>query len=123
MTSEDVILEKIEHLSETVRQQWKGLQKQGDDIGEIKKTVGLIAVQSNRIDNLSGQVQELWMVRKEHDERLNQVQQFQASCPREAVKETNAALKDEMQTTMKRQWAIIALMATLLVGALLKGVI
>lgn len=123
MTSEDVILEKIEHLNETVRQQWKGLQKQGDDIGEIKKTVGLIAVQSNRIDNLSGQVQELWMVRKEHDERLNRVQQFQASCPREAVKETNAALKDEMQTTMKRQWAIIALMATLLVGALLKGVI
>jgi uncharacterized coiled-coil protein SlyX len=108
MTSEQVILEKIEHLNETIKQQWKGLQKQGDDIGEIKKTVGLIAVQSNRIDNLSGQVQELWMIRKDHDDKLNEIQRFQASCPRDGIEKFAQDTKD----TVNRQWVAMGILFT-----------
>jgi uncharacterized coiled-coil protein SlyX len=120
MTSEDVILEKIEHLSETVRQQWEGIKAQSEDIGEIKKTVSIIAVQSNRIDNLSGQVSELWTIRKTHDEKISEIEKFQASCPRDIIKETQSDLKSEMRETMKRQWVIISLLAMIVLGSVWK---
>jgi uncharacterized coiled-coil protein SlyX len=108
MTSEDVILERIEHLSETVRQQWEGIKAQSEDIGEIKKTVSIIAVQSNRIDNLSGQVSELWMIRKDHDDKLNEIQRFQASCPRDSIEKFAKDIKD----TVNRQWVAMGILFT-----------
>lgn len=112
MTSEQVILEKILHLSETVRQQWEGIQKQGDDIGEIKKTVSLIAVQSNRIDNLASQVGELWIIRKEHEDKIRAVETFQASCPRENLSKYQQDVKD----TIRQQWVAIGILAAALVA-------
>jgi hypothetical protein len=109
MTSEQVILEKIEHLYQT-------MQDQGRDIGEIKKTVSLIAVQSNRIDNLSGQVQELWIVRKEHADKLNEVQKFQASCPRGTIEKDIQAIRDNVGDSIRNQWVAIGILATALIA-------
>jgi uncharacterized coiled-coil protein SlyX len=112
MTSEDVILERIEHLSETVRQQWEGIKEQSSDISEIKKTVSIIAVQSNRIDNLSGQVSELWVVRKDQDLKMSEIEKFQASCPRKTMEENQISIRE----TIKNQWTAIGILAAGLVA-------
>ena len=116
MQSEAVILEKIEHLSETVRQQWDGIKSQSDDISKIKKTVELIAVQSTRIGNLSGQINELWQQKKGIDTKISDIEKFQASCPRDQNQKDQAKLEKRVNETMQRQWLLISLLAVSVIG-------
>ena len=100
--SDQLILEKLGNLE-------KQSDKLDKKVDKIETAVGLIAVQTERINNVSSQVNSLW---EKYDTAfapsgvINQVQNFQASCPREEI---------------KRQWIIISLLATVVSGALLKA--
>ena len=91
----------------------KKLEKMEEKVDKIEAAVGLIAVQTERINNVSNQVSALWA---KYDDAfspggiINQVKHFQAGCPRESIKEA-----------LKRQWVIIALVATMVVGIGLKA--
>jgi len=97
--TEKLILEKLEQMEKKV--------------DKIEVAVGLIAVQSERINNLSIQVQGLW---GKYDEScgptgtISTIKNFQAGCPRDVMKETAA-----------RQWAAIGLLAAIVTGSLLKA--
>jgi len=97
--TEKLILEKLEQMEKKV--------------DKIEIAVGLIAVQSERINNLSAQVHGLW---GKYDEAcgptgtISTIKNFQAGCPRESLKETVA-----------RQWAAIGLLAAIVTGSLLKA--
>ena len=104
--TEKLILEKLSNLERHSMVMEKKVDK-------IETAVGLIAVQSERIDNISAQVQALWL---KHDEVfspsgiINQIKIFQASCPKDQVKET-----------IHQQWVVIGLLATIVCGTLLKA--
>ncbi len=96
--TEKLILEKLDQMEKKV--------------DKIEVAVGLIAVQSERINNLSIQIQGLWA--KYDDEfsphgTIAQIKNYQASCPRETIKES-----------FNRQWTAIGIMAAVLAGCLLK---
>ncbi len=97
--TEKLILEKLDNMS--------------DRLVKIEEVIAIIAVQDEKILNLQTQVSQLW---KKHDQAcgpegiVNQVKNFQASCPRLQIKET-----------IDRQWVIIALLATMVCGSLLKA--
>jgi len=103
--SEQLILEKLENLE-------KQSNKLDQKVDKIEVAVGLIAVQSERINGMQKQLQTLWA---KHDEVfgstgvINQMRQFQASCP-----------KRNFQKALNQQWVAIGLLATLLSGCLLK---
>ena len=66
------------------------LDNHGDTLGEIQKTLNLLAVQNERITTVQKQVADLW---KKYDElahpntgMLSVIKNFQASCPRESIK-------------------------------------
>ena len=91
----------------------KKLEKMEEKVDKIETAVGLIAVQTERINNVSNQVNALWSKYDDAfspDGIINQVKNFQAGCPRETTKEA-----------LKRQWVIIALLATMVVGIGLKA--
>ena len=97
--SNDLILEKLEKMEKKV--------------DKIETAVGLIAVQTERINNISGQVNSLWAKYDDAfgpDGVITQVKNFQASCPR-----------DNMKDVINRQWKVIGLSATQVTGALLKA--
>ena len=90
---------------------------------EIKKTVEIIAVQSTRIDNLSGQINELWQQKKGHDSKISDVEKFQASCPRdqnqkdkELIEKGITKFENGVNETMQRQWLLISLLAVSMIG-------
>lgn len=97
--TEKLILEKLDDLSERLL--------------KIEQVVSILAVQDEKILNLQSQVSQLW---KKHDIAcgpegiVNQVKNFQASCPRESFKDT-----------IGRQWVAIGLLATITTGTLLKA--
>ncbi len=88
------------------------LDKLDDEIEGIKESINLIAVQSNQIDNLSSQVHALW---KKYDNAFSpegsvtQIMNFQAACPKETI-----------IRRLKELWLAYALLASILVGLLLK---
>ena len=97
--TEKLILEKLEQMEKKV--------------DKIEVAVGLIAVQSERINNLSIQVQGLWGKYDEScrpDGTISTIKNFQAGCPRDSIKETVA-----------RQWAAIGLLAAIVTGSILKA--
>jgi hypothetical protein len=97
--TENLILEKLENMEKK--------------IGKIEGAVSLIAVQTERINNVSNQVNALWA---KYDEAfgqngvINEVRTFQASCPRQSI-----------DAVVKRQWQVIGLLTTLVGGALFKA--
>ena len=96
--SDNLILEKLENMEKKV--------------DKIETAVGLIAVQTERINNVSNQVNSLWA---KYDDAfgpggvVSTIKNFQAGCPRSSIKET-----------FSRQWVIIALLATTVVGIALR---
>ena len=103
--SDQRILEKLGNLE-------KQSNKLDQKVDKIEITVGLIAVQSERINNMHGQIQTLW---KKHDEAFGsdgeviKIKQFQSSCPRDLIK-----------ANLNRQWWSIGLLATIVAGCLVK---
>ena len=89
------------------------LESMSDRLLKIEQVMSIIAVQDEKILNLQAQVSQLW---KKHDQAcgpegvVNQVKNFQASCPRIQIKET-----------IDRQWVIIALLASMVCGSLFKA--
>jgi len=101
-----LILKKLENLE--IRQD--GFDGKLDAIG---KALSDIAVQQNEIGHLQNQTRELWEKYNEtHGPNgiISEIRTFQATCPREAI-----------SIEIKRQWATICLLATLVTGALLKA--
>jgi len=104
--TESLILEKLDKLE-------KQYDKFDKKVDKIETAVGLIAVQSERINNLSNQVQSLWI---KHDEAfgpvgmVSRIKNFQAGCPR-----------DRINDALTRQWAIIAFLALMNTGTFLKA--
>ncbi len=90
----------------------KKLDKLDGEIGGLKESINLIAVQSNQIDNLTSQVHALW---KKYDIAFSpeglvtQIMNFQAACPKETI-----------TRRLKELWLAYALLASIIVGLLLK---
>jgi hypothetical protein len=110
--SDRLILEKLSNL-----------EKQSDNLNEkvdkIETAVGLIAVQSERIDSLQTQVQTLWIKYDEvfkPDGTVSMIKQFQAGCPRDLLKDT---LKQQWKV-INRLWWAIGLLTTIVTGCLMK---
>lgn len=96
--TESLILKKLEQLE--------------GKVDKIETAVGLIAVQSERINNLSNQVNSLWLKYDTafgSDGVITEVRNWQASCPRL-----------QMRSELNRQWGVITLMATVITGLFLK---
>lgn len=97
--TEKLILEKLETMEKKV--------------DKIETAVGLIAVQSERINNVSSQVNSLW---EKYDTAfapkgvVTEIKNFQMSCPKESIK-----------NNLDRQWVVIGIMATMIGGAMLKA--
>lgn len=89
------------------------LEKMEKKVDRIEDAVGLIAVQTERINNISTQVNALW---RKYDDAfapdgvVTKVKNFQASCPR-----------DQVKLDLGRQWKIIAFLAVIVTGSLLKA--
>jgi len=104
--TEKLIIEKLSNLE-------KQNVVSSEKIDRIEIAVGVIAVQSERIDNISGQVNALW---EKHDEAfgqdgvVNRVKLHQAGCPR-----------DTMKSRFKELWAAYALLASALLWDLFKS--
>jgi len=110
--SEQLILEKLDNLE-------KQSTRLDQKVDKIEVTVGLIAVQSERINNMQGQIRELW---GKHDKtfgldgEMTKAIQFQASCPRDQIKED---MKNQWKT-INLQWVAFGFLATMVTGLLLK---
>lgn len=104
--TEQLILEKLE----TLEKQSDKLDKKVD---KIEIAVGLIAVQSERINNMQIQVQSLW---EKYDQAFGQagsvdlIKQFQASCPRV-----------EIGKSLNRLWWAVGALTSVMAGCLLKS--
>lgn len=111
--SEGLILEKLSNLE-------MQCTKTDKKVEEIVKTVSLIAVQSKQIDNMQIQLQSLWL---KYDDAfkpegtVSMIKQFQASCPRDAMKET----LNQQWKTINRQWWALGFLATIVTGCLAKA--
>lgn len=104
----DLIIEKLI----TFEKQFNRLESKMDG---IEKTIQIIAVQTERIDNNSKDISMLWI---KHDEEfgpsgiVTQIKQWQASCPRDSIDRNMKQFQGELH----RQWAVIGLLATLIVS-------
>ena len=107
--SESLILEKLEQM-----------EKKMD---KIETTVQLIAVQEERINNLSNQISTLWA---KYDDAFGQsgvvtyIKNWQASCPRETIKDTLATQWMVMRSAIKQQWIVIGLLSTVICSIIVK---
>ena len=103
--SEELILDKLDKMEKKV--------------DKIEIAVGLIAVQSERINNLSLQTQSLWVKYDKafgDEGTIDKIRQFQVGCPRESIKVT----LENQDKTISRQWIAIGLLATIITGCLIK---
>ena len=97
--TEKLILEKLENMEKKV--------------DKIEAAVGLIAVQTERINNVSAQVNSLW---EKYDTAfapkgvVAEIKNFQMSCPRDTIK-----------SAIDKQWVVIGLVGTVVCGAMLKA--
>ena len=99
VSRDDVILDKLEEQSSRIK--------------TIERTMSIIAVQDEKLASLQSQQSKLWdkydaLVAP--DGIIAKVNSFQAACPKENVK-----------ATIARQWAAIALLATIVTGTLMKA--
>ena len=88
------------------------LEKLEQKVDKIETAVSLIAVQGERINNVSNQVNALWSKYDDAfkpDGVVSQIKTFQSGCPRESIKDA-----------LNRQWVIIGLLATTVIGIALR---
>ena len=89
------------------------LDDQAERLKKIEQAISIIAVQDQKILNIQAQISSLW---KKHDAAfspdgvVSEIKNFQASCPREQIK-----------IDLAKQWIIIALLAAIVTGSLLKA--
>lgn len=91
----------------------KKLDHQSDRLSCIENAVAKIAVQEEKIESVREQVAGLW--RKYDaafgpDGTIAKLQASAAACP-----------KEDLKNALARQWAAIALLASLVAGALLRA--
>ena len=107
-TVTDLILEKLILFE-------KRFDKFEGKMDGIEKTIQIIAVQTERIDNNSKDISMLWA---KHDDEfgpagiVTQIKHWQASCPRDSIDKNMKQFRGELH----RQWAVIGLLATLVVS-------
>ena len=107
--SESLILSKLERMEEKM--------------DKIETTVQLIAVQEERINNLSGQINSLWL---KYDTAfgsngvITEVKNWQASCPRDTIRETLTVQWTVMKNAISQQWIVIGLLSSVICGVVLK---
>lgn len=99
VSRDDIILDKLEDQSSRIK--------------IIEKTMAAMAVQDEKLASLQAQQTRLWdkydnLVKP--DGIIARVNSFQAACPKENIK-----------ATVTRQWAAIALLATIVTGTLMKA--
>lgn len=103
--TEQLILEKLESFG-------KQFSKLDEKVDKIEIAVGLIAVQSERINNVQLQTRTLW---QKYDEAFGVngtfsiIKQFQAGCPRKYIK-----------ISLTRLWWALGILATLVVSCLIR---
>lgn len=89
------------------------LDRQSERLSCIENAVGKIAVQEEKIESVRDQVSGLW--RKYDtafgpDGTIAKLQASAAACP-----------KEDLKNALTRQWSAIALLASLVAGALLRA--
>jgi hypothetical protein len=91
----------------------KKLDSHGETLGEIQKTLNLLAVQNEKISSLQVQIASLW---KRYDSFVDprngvitKITAFQASCPR-----------GSFQTHIKWLWGTLVPLAFLQIGLAIK---
>ncbi len=81
---------------------------------KLESAISTLAVQSERLDNLSRQTKALW---DKHDEAfkpggyIDVIKAHQAACP-----------KETMRTRFKELWLAYALLSTVVAGVILKAI-
>lgn len=89
------------------------LEKMEMKVDKIESAISLLAVQSERLDNISAQTKSLW---QKYDSAfkpggyVDKIKIKQASCPRETMKQR-----------FKELWVAYALLAAIVVGCLFKA--
>jgi len=85
----------------------KGAQiEQRNDIKELSKAFGKLAVQNEQIGNLQIQQTAMW-------ERMEKIRDYQSGCPREQIKD----MQSQQTLTLNRQWKVIlGLASAVIVG-------
>lgn len=81
--------DRMDQQSRVLEQHGKNLDRQKEELVEIKETLQKIAVQDERIRTLQSQTQKLWEKMDQlagNDGAISQIQKFQASCPRGHIK-------------------------------------
>ncbi len=107
-TVTDLIIDKLT----TFEKQFNRFEAKIDG---IEKTIQIIAVQTERIDNNSKDITMLWA---KHDDEfgpagiVTQIKHWQASCPRDSFDKNMKQFRGELH----RQWVVIGLLATLVVS-------
>jgi hypothetical protein len=71
----------------------------------LSKGFTILAVQSEQISNLQTQTSTLW-------KEMNDVQKFQASCPRDSL----STFKQDIKDIANRQWVAAGLVITVVLG-------
>ena len=90
----------------------KQLRKLEVKVDKIETTMTQISVQTERLNNLSAQIDALW---KKYDTAftpdgvVTEIKNFQASCPRDYIRST-LSRQDMM---IKIQWSVIGLLVLL----------
>jgi uncharacterized phage infection (PIP) family protein YhgE len=98
MTDLDVVIQKLESIKEVQ-------EAQGKEIKGLSKGFTILAVQSEQISNLQTQTSTLW-------KEMNDVQKFQASCPRDSLN----TFKQDIKDIANRQWVAAGLVITVVLG-------
>lgn len=99
--SEKLILEKLDSIE-------KNNDKLSAKVDRIESTISLLAVQTERLDNITIQVKAVW---DKYDEAfkpggyVETIKAHQAGCPKEAMK-----------SRFKELWAAYALLTTIIIG-------
>lgn len=96
----------IEQIISELRGIKEAQTEQRDDIKELSKAFGKLAVQNEQIGNLQNQQAVIW-------DRMDKLRDYQAGCPREQI----AKLDKQQTKTLANQWTAIKLLA----GAMLTG--
>jgi len=107
-----------QNIEEVMIQKLEALDKKVD---KIENAVSLIAVQNEKITNLSSQVNALWEKYDAvfaPDGIITHLSNFQASCPRETYGKT----LDNINAMVKAQWVVIGLLLTV-IGTKVLGII
>jgi uncharacterized membrane protein len=110
--NEFTIINKLEKMEKKVEER----------MDRIEAAIGLIAVQEERITNITTQVNTLW---SKYDSAfgpegvISEVKHWQASCPRDNIKDAINVQWTVMRNAVHQQWVVLGLMSTVMIGIIL----